>query len=181
MPWTRFELLLASMAVLLTVLMLGHRTQQYLYFENAADDITSNITLIAKSVETYHSKTQRWFPIDTETNAELFVFPDPFNIGTLEYQGLDKSVLKREANAGIILQLVRFTPEINQAVPVHLFDTPFQLNDPYLRVLLDYGQLNQAETETLMRVQERLPAGAIAELDDHHYVIDIRRLFHVEG
>ena len=49
---------------------------------------------------------------------------------------------------------------------VHLFDSPFQSNDPYLRVLLDYGQLGQAETETLIRVQERLPTGSIAELDD---------------
>lgn len=180
MPWTRFELVLVAIAVLLSVMMLGYRTQQYLYFENAADDITSNIFEVAQAVETYHEKTQRWFPIDVETNTRILVFPDPFHAGKLEFQGINKAVLDRQANAGVILQLVRFAPELNHAVPVHLFDSPFQPNDPYLRVLLDYGELNQAETETLMRVQERLPVGTIAELDDHHYVIDIRRLFNVE-
>jgi hypothetical protein len=181
MPWNRFELLLVFIAVLLTVVMLGYRTQQHLRLENAADDITSKIFQVAEAAETYHEKTQRWFPVDAETNAEILVFPNPFDDDQPEYQGLDKAVLEREGSTGVILQLVRFAPELDNAVPVHLFDSPFQSNDPYLRVLLDYGQLGQAETETLIRVQERLPTGSIAELDDHHYVIDIRRLFNVEG
>jgi hypothetical protein len=177
MRWTRLELTLVSLAVLLSLLMLGHRTYQHLYFENAADQITSRILQIAGAVETYHEKTGHWFPMNPETNSEIRVFPDPFDDEMPEYQGLDQTVLEREGNAGVILQLVRFAPDQYQAVPVHLFSSPFKANEPYLRVLLDYGQLNQAETETLIRVQARLPAGAIAELDDHYYVIDIRRFF----
>lgn len=181
MRWTRLELVLISTAVLLSLLMLGYRSYQYFQFENAADQITSRILQIAGAVETYHEKTGRWFPIDPETNSEIRVFPDPFDDKMPEYQGLDQTVLDRESNSGVILQLVRFSPDRNQSVPVHLFDSPFQANDPYLRVLLDYGQLNQAESETLIRVQERLPAGSIAELDDHYYVIDIRRFFNAKG
>lgn len=177
MRWTRLELTLVSLAVLLSLLMLGHRTYQHLYFENAADQITSRILQIAGAVETYHEKTGRWFPMDAKTNSEIRVFPDPFDDEMSEYQGLDQAVLERGSNSGVILQLVRFAPGQYHAVPPHLFESQFQENEPYLRVLLDYGQLNQAETEMLMRVQARLPAGAIAELDDHYYVIDIRRFF----
>ncbi|MFT7246004.1 MAG: hypothetical protein ACI82A_003375 [Candidatus Azotimanducaceae bacterium] len=181
MPWTRFDLLLVSLAVLLMVLMIGYRTEQNLYFANAADDVTSKIAQVAEAVETYHDKTNRWFPMGGATNEEILVFPNPFDHDLPEYQGLDKTVLERKGNYGIILQLVRFSPELNNAVPVHLFNVPFQPSDPYLRVLLDYGQINQRETETLKRVQARLPIGSFAEIDDHHYVIDIRRLFNAEG
>ncbi|MEK9823965.1 MAG: hypothetical protein VW840_17500, partial [Gammaproteobacteria bacterium] len=64
----------------------------------------------------------------------------------------------------------------DRAFPLHLFEVPYQQDEPYLRVLLDYGARGQVETEIMMRVQEQLPDGILGEVDDHYYVVDLRKL-----
>ena len=177
MPWNRLELLLVGLAVTMTILLIGHRSYQHLYLERATDQISANIHDIAKGIQTYHRKTGRWFPKDVNGSGSIRVFPDPFHPNSPDYQGLEASSFDRASNYGVVLQLVRFDPTKDTVVPVHLFEAPFARDEPYLRLLLDYGERSQVETEILIRVQARLPLHAIGEVDDHYYVVDIRRLF----
>lgn len=180
MPWTKLELSLVSIAVLLTVLTLGYRTYQHFYFERAAREVTGHIYEIAKATKNYEQKTGRWFPLESTDGRSVQIFPDPFHDDSPTYQGLNEAILERENNHGIVLQLAQFTTSQNATMPVHLFNVPYQRGQPYLRVLIDYGDQSQVETEILMRVQKKLPSGSIAERDDHYYVIDLRELSDAE-
>lgn len=174
--WTHLDRLLTGAALLITFALVGHRLYEHFRFEHAADQVFTNITAVADAVSTYHSNTGRWFPVSRGENSRMRVFLDPFHEAVPEYQGLNQEWLWRENNFGMVLQLVRFDPKLDQAIPIHLFLKSYQLNQPYLRVLTDYGPGNQAETEVLIRVQNKLPEGSVAEVDDHYYVIDLRRL-----
>ena len=146
---------------------------------SAANQTAENIHAITAAVRHYHSNTGRWFPEqegqETQTQAPQ-MYIDIFNKNKFHYQGLDERWLWRENNQGLVLQLVRF--DSNSSLPTHLFDAHYKNDEPYLRILLDYGERFAIESEILMRVQKQLPDGALAEIDDHYYIVDLRRLSH---
>lgn len=176
MAWTRLDFILVSAAVLISLAVISYRVSQHTRFETDATSITTNIETVAAAVEKYRGNTGRWFPVDLENSTSVLVYPDPFRPGAKPYQGLPAEILSRDNNAGLVMQLVRFEPEADPVFPVHLFDRPYEAGEPYLRILLDYGKRGQTETEILMRAQSRLPANSIGEVDDHYYVVDLRRL-----
>ena len=176
MQWTKLDLVLVACAVLISLAVIVNRFSQHYQFESAARELADNIYSVAESVGKYHDKTGDWFPASNGSSGEMLVYPDPFNPGAKPYQGIPAEVLSRQNNAGLVMQLVRFQPESDSAFPVHLFEVSFRAGEPYLRILLDYGARGQAETEILMRVQERLPSGIVGEVDDHYFIVDLRRL-----
>jgi hypothetical protein len=58
----------------------------------------------------------------------------------------------------------------------HGFNSRFQSDDPYLRILLDYGSEHQRERAILRQLQQELNNGVLAKLDDHLFVLDLRGL-----
>jgi len=180
MPWTRLDLALVASALVISLAVIAYRVSQHTRFENAAADIISNVYTVAGAVNQFHGNTGRWFPAGTTGEDRTQVYPDPFHPDAKPYQGLAAETLSRDNNAGLVIQLVEFQPEADPAFPVHLFSQPYRAGEPYLRILLDYGERGQTETEILIRAQNRLPANIIGEVDDHYYVIDLRRLIDVE-
>ncbi len=173
--WTRFDILLVIMPLALALLLGGHRIYEHVRYERAADQVEENITEIATAVSSFHYQTGNWFPAASNAR-QVRVYLDPFHVQGMDYQGLDQELLWRENNFGMVLQLVRFDPALDRAIPIHIFDVPFETGEPYLRVLIDYGANMPVEREILLRVQSRLPDKSLAEIDDHYYVIDLRRL-----
>lgn len=180
MPWTRLDFGLTMLALLLALLVLGHRAYELFYLNSAAGQVMGNIEQVAESVEKYHNKTGRWFPPADTNWSGAQVYPDPFHHDRTRYQGLDEELLWFEHNFGIVLQLIRFDAAGVLTVPANLFEQPFRFDEPYLRVLLDYDSEGRVEIEILDRLESRLPQGALAELDDHYYVIDLRRIIDVK-
>lgn len=180
MPWTRLDILLTALALLLAALMLAHTGYEFIRADRAADQVWENIQGVSSAVERYRQKTGMWFPPTESGKFAGRVFPDPFHPDGAKYQGLDEKLLWFENNFGIISQLTRFDPAVDRTIPANLFEKPFLPGEPYLRVLVDYGKQNQVEESILLRVQTRLPEGALAELDDHYYVIDLRRLINAD-
>lgn len=175
MSWTRFEVSMISLALLLGFSMLSYRTYQHIYFERAASQIVANINQIADAVENYEKRTGDSFPLSADGESYIRLFPDPFSSATVDFQGVDAELFDRANNHGIVLQLVRFSVQRDRPVPIHLFETPYQVGEPYLRLLLQYGSQGQVESEILIRAQNRMPAFSIGEIDDHYYVVDLRR------
>ncbi|XOV86925.1 MAG: hypothetical protein ACFHX7_18410 [Pseudomonadota bacterium] len=172
--------MLMGLAIVLTVSMLGYRAYQHIRYELEADQVTQNIQAVADAVKQFHDNTGRWFPKPKETETRMRVYLDPFHESTPDYQGLNQEWLWRENNFGMVLQLVKFAPGVDTSLTRHLFAEPFRKYEPYLRVLLDNGPKSLDEAEILVRVQNRLPDGSIAIVDDNYFVVDLRRLIHVE-
>lgn len=180
MPWTRLDLAVVLTAALISATVISYRTWQHLTFGFAAKEILETITTVATTVEQYRKKSGDWFPPSEAGDRRVQVYPDPFNPNAKPYQGLDTELLSQENNAGLVIQLARFQHGVTTDFPVHLFHEPYLDGEPYLRVLLDYGKRGQVETEILIRVQDALPDHVFGEVDDHYYVIDLRRLMNVE-
>ncbi|MCB1646906.1 MAG: hypothetical protein KDI36_15710 [Pseudomonadales bacterium] len=178
--WTKADLLLTGLAILLSVSMLGYRGFQQIRYELEADKVAQNILAVADAVKQFHDNTGRWFPKPKETETRMRVYLDPFHETTPDYQGLNQEWLWRENNFGMVLQLVKFSPDFDTSLTRHLFAKPFLNHQPYLRILLDNSPKSLDEMEILFRVQNRLPEGSIANVDDNYYVVDLRRLINVE-
>ncbi|MGB0692978.1 MAG: hypothetical protein ACPGPD_09710 [Pseudomonadales bacterium] len=176
MQWTRMDLAAVALASLISVFVIAYRSWLHYEYETAANQVTANVLAVAASVHDFHENTGRWFPMATGRKDRVQAYPDPFHPDARPYQGLDVERLRRENNSGLVLQLVRHQPRKDRAFPLHLFEVPYQQDEPYLRVLLDYGGRGQVETEIMMRVQEQLPDGILGEVDDHYYVVDLRKL-----
>ena len=176
MSWTKWDLTLVTLALSVAFVIAGYRGWQHYQLEKAAIEVTTNVFEVAGSVKDFRSKTGQWFPASNGESARVRIYPDPFSPDARPYQGLETELLSRDKNTGLTLQLVRFEPSKDRLFPIHLFDTPYQKDEPYLRVLLSYGRLGQVETEIMMRVQSKLPPGSLGEIDDHYYVIDMRKL-----
>ena len=174
---TRLDGLLISIALSLACLALVYRGYEYWVLDQRADQVIENIENVAKAVHHYHEQTGRWFPVEQEDRPAQ-IYPDPFHhsIMSTTYQGLDERWLWLENNFGMVLQLVRFEIDSETRVTQHVFDESMKDGEPYLRLLLDYGKRSKTDTRVLMALQDRLPAGALSELDDHYYVLDIRNL-----
>lgn len=180
MRWTLLDLIAVASAALLSLAIAGYRGWQHYEMEMAAHLVTDNILAVARTVDEYHAQTGRWFPPGESAAPVVKIYPDPFNADAKPYQGLDIKRLRRENNAGMVMQLVQFQPKRDRSLPLHLFEVPYLPDQPYLRILLDYGSRGQVETEILMRVQEKLPESILGEIDDHYYVVDLRRLLSAE-
>ena len=64
------------------------------------------------------------------------MYIDIFNKNKFHYQGLDERWLWRENNQGLVLQLVRF----DSLAPYPFIRAHYKNDEPYLRILLDYGE-----------------------------------------
>jgi len=182
MAWTRLDRVLVVIPIVLFLMVLGWRAYVLLQLNDAADQVAENIRSVAKAAENYQAGTGRWFPLDAEEVGgarRVMIYMDVFDESNPSYQGLNDAWLRRENNSGLVLQLVKYELETSD-LPGHLFAVPYVDGEPYLRVLLDYGSRFLAESEIMLRVQALLPAGAIAEVDDHYYVVDLRRLVNVD-
>ena len=175
MSWTKFELTMISLALLLGFSMISYRSYQHYYYESAAEQLVANIEKIASSVANYEKRTGRYFPISADGEAFVRLYPNPFDSVSVDFQGVDAALFDRGNNNGIVLQLVRFDLARDRPVSVHLFETPYQVGEPYLRLLLQYGSQGQVESEILIRAQSRMPLFSLGEIDDHYYVVDLRR------
>ncbi len=173
---TRLDLGLAGIALLITLLLIAHQITRDLSLQSQAREVAANITAVAETVSIYYQKTGRWFP-DNPNNQRIY--DNPFDESAVPYQGLDVTRLHRDANAGMVLQLVRYEPTIDRAFFRHPFRVPLAPGEPFLRVLLDYGSSGQTETLVLLRLQELLPPESLVEIDDHYFIIDIRALINV--
>lgn len=178
--WNRLDILLIGFALLVILAVLGQRVFQHQQLSAEAEEVHGNIISSADAVEKFFRNTNSWFPSVDQQNAITRVYNDPFNDNEVIYQGLDLTRLSIDANHGLVLQLVRYDSSLDGVVPKHLFETPFGNGDPYLRILTDYGSQATREAEVLKRVQSRLPAQSIAEVDDHLYIVDLRRLIHAK-
>lgn len=171
--WNPLAATLAILPIVIASGLIAHRIYQQATLAQAAGELTDNIYAVAGAVHRYHDNTGEWFPDAAVTHGSA-LYINPFDDNAEPYQGLDTRHLWRENNHGVVLQLKGFTA--NQALPAHTFATPFSPGEPYLRLLLEYSERGQIQSEILLRVQANLPPGVLAELDDHYYVIDLRSL-----
>jgi hypothetical protein len=176
---TRLDLLLIGIALVLTVVALTWRGLEYWRINSQTDEVFQNILAVAHAVHEYHDSTGRWFPEENDEGRPVQLYPDPFHHRKIStsYQGLDERWLWLENNYGMVLQLIKFD-ESRVRISRYLFDESLGDGEPYIRILLDYGKNSQTETRLLMQLQDKLPAGAMIELDDHYFVIDVRQLRH---
>jgi hypothetical protein len=174
--WSRLEVLLLVLALCFPV---GAGTSHFyneMQTRVAGTQVVKNVRAIAASTNAYHNATDRWFPVSAKGHARLRVFPNPFDEHTTEYQSLDKALFARENNHGMVLQLVSYDENKDGWLNDHGFNSRFQSDDPYLRILLDYGSEHQRERAILRQLQQELNNGVLAKLDDHLFVLDLRGL-----
>ena len=175
--WTRLDLLAVGTALLISLVMLGDRLYTHLKLEQSAGSVAINLFAIADAVNEYHEHTGRWFPEELD-DRPLNIFPDPFHENSPSYQGLNEAWMLRENNAGLLLQLVRFDPDIE--TQIHLFDAPLREHEVYLRILLDYDDEGKIESESMILLRNQLPQNTMVQIDDHYFAIDMKRLFNRE-
>lgn len=177
--WSRLDVALVSLALVLTMALLGYRVVQHQQLSSAAQQVHNNILDTASSVNQLFIHTDHYFPI-SEGNTSTRIYNDPFDVKESTYQGLDLKKLKPGSNHGLVLQLVRFDAAEDKLVGQHLFNISFQDGDPYLRIFTDYGKNSRVESEILHRLENSLPPQSLVEIDDHLYAVDLRRLLNVE-
>ncbi len=173
---TRLDTFLVSLAVGLTILLLCTRLFNYLQLQAEADQIHSNIQAIAETVHEFKEQTGQWFP--QKAASEEYTFPDPFryhHVAT-KYQGLEERWFTPGQNHGIIIQLVRFDSSKESRLTRHIFETALKNGEPYIRMLLHNRDSMETKSTVVMMLQNKLPAGTLAEINDHYFVVDIREL-----
>jgi hypothetical protein len=142
---------------------------------SSARQVVENIESIAAAVAVHHQHAGKWFP-----DKDIHVFPDPFREEPQHFQGVNPQWLARDNNFGMVLQLVRFDPDPYGLIKQQLFSKPYLENDPYIRILLGYGASEQVALARLREIRLRLPENSMIRVDDHYYVVDLRRIIHGE-
>ena len=173
--WTRSDLAMTAVAILASLSVVGFGLLQQSATHGSAMKVVANIESIAAGVAVHHQQTGQWFP-----DEAIRVFPDPFREEPQHFQGVDPQWLAPENNDGLVLQLVRFDPESDLVHKQRLFSDPYRQNEPYIRILMDYGPNRQVELTRLRDVRNLLPEGSMISVDDLYYVIDLRRIVHDE-
>ena len=177
MKATKLDILFGAVAVGLTVLLLGTRLFNYMQLQSDADEMYRNLQSISTAVHEFKAQTGEWFPEATSASA-MFSFPDPFNFPRVsdQYQGLEDQWFSTENNHNMIVQLVRFDSERANRVTRHLFQHALSDGEPFIRILLPYGNETTTDTRILLMLQDQLPPQSLAEVDDHYFVLDLRQL-----
>lgn len=179
MRWTRLDLLLVIFPLAVGFVITAERIHVGYGLASQASQVTENIDRIANAVEKYRANTGSWFPPlnEDEPRADSnLVYLNVFDMEAEVFQGLLDEWFYIENNAGLILQLARFHADTAPIVAKHTFDRPFAEGDPYLRLMIGYGDRMPEEDRILSMVRERMPAGSFVRIDDHFYLIDLREV-----
>lgn len=170
MRWTRLDVTLVVVPLIVAALFIGNRLYGEFRLYRAATQVVEHIESIAGAVETFHDHTGRWFP------DGMRVYLSRFTEEPGSYQGIQPEWLYLENNAGMVMELVRYDAIRDRNLPYHLFAEPFQTGEPYMRILLDYGESHREEAVVLSRVHDKLPAKSMSKVNDHLYILDLRRV-----
>ncbi|MFT4721580.1 MAG: hypothetical protein ACI9SB_002757 [Candidatus Azotimanducaceae bacterium] len=172
--WTRLDLMAVTLALVFPIITTGSLITTYLQSYWAETQVLSNVEGIAGVLREYHQATGRWFPLPDTEHDQARLYLNPFDDNAPQYQKLNEEWLWRENNHGMVLQLVNYDEVKDRWLSEQVFLRPFQHGEPYLRILLDYGDAGGQESNILRRLEDEYAEDILAKLDDHLYVLDLR-------
>lgn len=178
MPGRRHQLA-AAITLLALVTLLGLGVERWSE-RRRVEEVLAHVTAIQGAVGAHHARTGRWLPLrwSQRTDGAVgapHIYPDPFTGSTdLELPGLAPDLFEPASNHGLLLQLVRFSPETDLGVGASLLTPALAPGDPYLRILLGYGPGHRAATHLVDGLIARLGRGHATRVGDHVYVVDVR-------